>query len=560
VSFRVRDTEGGYRWFLSRAEPLRAGDGTLLYWVGVNLDIEERELAEERLAASNEELRTALKEIEEVQAYLADAQRLTHTGSFVWDTKTREALHLSDEWSRIFEFDAEKGRRAWKERLERVHPEDRIKWQAAIDRAINDKSDYDMEYRILLPSGMTKYLHVVGHPVLNSSGDVVQFMGSVMDITTAKQVEEKIRQQEMELRQILDLTPQHLFVFGSDGSPLYANRAAREYFGVDIDPLLAESRIDFLHPDDRERVLAQKKKGILEGVAHEFEARLLRRDGRFRWFLFRRNPLKDEQGHITRWYSTATDIEDRKQAEERLQHENIALREEIDKTSMFEEIVGASPALQAVLADVAKVAPTESTVLTTGETGTGKELIARAIHKRSPRSSGPFVSVNCAAIPQNLIASELFGHEKGAFTGALQRRTGRFELADGGTIFLHEIGELPAETQIALLRVLQEREFERVGGNQAIRADVRVIAATNRDLHAAIASGAFRNDLFYWLNVFPIEIPPLRERREDIPMLVEYFIGRYASKAGKNIRGLRRRLWICCSRTPGRVIFGSSRM
>jgi formate hydrogenlyase transcriptional activator len=243
--------------------------------------------------------------------------------------------------------------------------------------------------------------------------------------------------------------------------------------------------------------------------------------------------LRDEEGQITRWYVVSTDIEDRKRAEERLQQENVALREEVDEASMFEEIVGASPALQAVLADVAKVAPTGSTVLITGETGTGKELIARSIHKRSPRCSGPFVSVNCAAIPQNLIASELFGHEKGAFTGALQRRTGRFELAEAGTIFLDEVGDLLAETQVALLRVLQEREFERVGGNQAIRADVRVIAATNRDLKAAIASGALRSDLFYRLNVFPIQIPPLRERREDIPMLVNYFIGRYARRTGR---------------------------
>jgi transcriptional regulator with GAF, ATPase, and Fis domain len=192
--------------------------------------------------------------------------------------------------------------------------------------------------------------------------------------------------------------------------------------------------------------------------------------------------------------------------------------------------------LHAVLSRVSKVAPTDSTVLITGETGTGKELIARAVHKRSQRASRAFVSVNCAAIPRDLIASELFGHEKGAFTGATQRRLGRFELAEGGTIFLDEIGELPAETQIALLRVLQEHEFERVGGTGSLRANARVIAATNRDLEAAVASGAFRSDLFYRLNVFPIEVPPLRERKEDIPILVEYFIDRYARNAGKIIR------------------------
>jgi len=220
---------------------------------------------------------------------------------------------------------------------------------------------------------------------------------------------------------------------------------------------------------------------------------------------------------------------------DRLQRENIALREEIDKTSMFEEIVGTSSPLRTVLSDVSKVAPTDSTVLITGETGTGKELIARAIHKRSPRAAGAFVAVNCAAIPSSLIASELFGCEKGAFTGALRRRQGRFELADGGTIFLDEVAELPAETQIMLLRVLQEREFERVGGCEPIRANVRVIAATNRDLHAALTDGTFRADLFYRLNVFPLEVPSLRDRRADIPLLVGYFIHRYARRAGKRI-------------------------
>lgn len=225
---------------------------------------------------------------------------------------------------------------------------------------------------------------------------------------------------------------------------------------------------------------------------------------------------------------------------DQLYKENLALREEIDITRMFEEIVGSSPALQSALTRVAKVAPTESTVLITGETGTGKELVARAIHKRSQRSSRAFVSVNCAAIPRDLIASELFGHEKGAFTGATQRRLGRFESAEGGTIFLDEVGELPAETQIALLRVLQEREFQRVGGNEPLKADARVVAATNRDLQAAIAEGKFREDLFYRLNVFPIEVPPLRERREDIPLLVEYFVDRYASKAGKAIKSINK--------------------
>jgi formate hydrogenlyase transcriptional activator len=251
--------------------------------------------------------------------------------------------------------------------------------------------------------------------------------------------------------------------------------------------------------------------------------------------------LRDEDGTVIRRYATATDIDDRKRTEERVRKENVALREEIDKASMFEEIVGSSAVLKEVLSRVSQVAPTDATVLLTGETGTGKELIARAIHKRSKRSAKAFVTVNCAAIPSTLIGSELFGHEKGAFTGALQRRLGRFELADGGTIFLDEIGELPPDMQSALLRVLQEGEFERVGGTHTIRADVRVIAATNRDLETAMTNGTFRSDLFYRLQVFPIEIRPLRERQEDIPLLVEYFIDRYANKMRKKICGIDRK-------------------
>ncbi len=290
-----------------------------------------------------------------------------------------------------------------------------------------------------------------------------------------------------------------------------------------------------------ERLKEERQRALSGDKPFENEQRMRGGDGLYRWFLFRFNPVRDQEGRVLRWYATGTDIHERKQAEERVRNENLALREEIDRTSMFEEIVGSSEGLRRVLVQVSKVAATDSTVLVLGETGTGKELIARAIHKRSRRAAEPFIRVNCAAIAPSLVTSELFGHERGAFTGAVQRRLGRFEAANGGTIFLDEVGDLPMETQVALLRVLQEREFERIGSSRPISVDVRVVAATNRDLEAAVATGVFRQELFYRLNVFPIRILPLRDRRDDIPLLAQYLIERYASQAGKRIRRISKR-------------------
>jgi PAS domain S-box-containing protein len=362
----------------------------------------------------------------------------------------------------------------------------------------------------------------------------------VVDLTERKRAEEAVRQSEKQLRDVIETMPVIAFTTLSDGSIEFVNRRWVEYTGLTAEEV-GLYRKATVHPDDMRGHINKWQESLASGEPFENEVRHLRADGQFRWFLVRGVPLRDEAGNILKWFGTLTDIEDRKQAEERLRNENVFLREEIDKGSMLEEIVGNSAALQGVLARVAKVAPTDSTVLITGETGTGKELIARSIHKKSQRSGRAFVSVNCAALPPSLIPSELFGHEKGAFTGAMQRRLGRFELADGGTIFLDEVGELLPDTQVALLRVLQEREFERVGGGQPIHVDVRVIAATNRDLRAAVAKGAFRQDFFYRLNVFPVEVPPLRERKNDILMLVEYFIDRYARKAGKNIRRVNKK-------------------
>jgi formate hydrogenlyase transcriptional activator len=519
---RLRRFDGAYRWFLFRANPLRDESGNIVKWYGINFDIEDRKRAEEALRIS--------------ESYLAEAQRLSHTGSWAWSPE-QDIRYWSEECYRVLSFDPQDGLPRFEDFFQRIHSDDQPGFRGLMQTAIREKAEWEADYRIVHPGCAIKDIHVVGHPVLSTSGHLVEFVGTVIDVTERKRAEEELRRSEMELRQMLDLAPQQVAVFGPGRERLYANRILLDYIGLTLEEW--RQRFDhgeFVHPDDWERVTRHFDRALTSGAGFELELRLRKGDGRYRWFLARHNPVRDDKGQIMRWYVAGTDIEDRKRAEERLQQENVALREEIDKASMFEEIVGTSPALKSVLSLISKVAPSNSTVLITGETGTGKELVARAIHRRSDRASRAFVSVNCAAIPRDLIASELFGHEKGAFTGATQQRLGRFELASGGTIFLDEVGELPAETQVALLRVLQEREFERVGGTRRIRADVRVIAATNRDLQAAISAGSFRSDLFYRLHVFPLDIPSLRERREDIPLMVEYFIDRYARKAGKNIK------------------------
>ena len=405
LEFRRRRNDGEYRWFLFRANPHCDGTGQIDRWYITQTDIEDLKRAENALRRR--------------KAYLAQAQVLSHTGSFGWNLATGE-LHWSDETFDILGY-----KKTLKPSLDlvfdRVHPDDLPLVREALTRASEEQHGFEFEHRVLLPNGAIKHVHVIARPFKEENGDI-ELVGSVMDVTARQKAFQEIQ------------------------------------------------------------------------------------------------ALKDE-----------------------LYKENIALRKEIGQTSMFEEVVGTSAVLQIVLERAAKVAPTDSTVLITGETGTGKELVARAIHKRSQRADRPFVAVNCAAIPSSLIMSELFGHEKGAFTGAAQRRLGRFELAQGGTLFLDEVGDLPLETQVALLRVLQEREFERVGGTEVLQADVRVIAATNRDLNPTIAAGVFRSDLYYRLNVFPLKLPPLRERRQDIPLLVNYFVDRLGRRAGKKIKNIRKK-------------------
>jgi PAS domain S-box-containing protein len=426
-----------------------------------------------------------------------------------------------------------------------VHPDDRQSVLERFVRSVQTGEPYINEERHLGLDGAYRWFQVRGKLLRGQDGGVVRWCVLHTDIDERRRAEDAVRSSERDLKLIIDTIPGLAWSARPDGGADFFNRHYLEFVGLAPERVRDWGWTDAVHPHDLENLATVWRQVLLSEVPGSAEARLRRHDGEYRWCLFRVDALRDQAGKVVKWYGINTDIEDRKRTEaelgalkDQLYRENLALRHEVDRTSMFEEIVGASKTLKTVLSRIAKVAPTDSTVFISGETGTGKELIARAVHKRSSRAGRAFVSVNCAALAPTLISSELFGHEKGAFTGATQRRLGRFELADGGTIFLDEVGELLPETQAMLLRVLQEREFERVGGTHPVEVDVRVIAATNRDLKAAIGAGSFRQDLYYRLNVFPIEVPPLRERRDDLLMLVEYFVQRYASRAGKHVRSI----------------------
>lgn len=534
---RTRRADGEYRWQFHRKVPLRDQSGKIAKWYGSSIDIEERRRAEDALRRS--------------EFYLAEGQRLAHVGSWAFDPDGFD--YWSAELFRMYGFDPESKAPGLQEYLNCVHPQDREFMASLIERILTEASPFDVTKRIVRPDGEVRFIRCVSAPIVNNQ-NLKKYIGSAIDVTEHELLTQELRRREAYLAEAQKLS--HTGSCGwsvLSGDIVWSDETYRIFeYDRSAKPTL-EMILQRVHPDDRDLVQQVIDRAFSDGTNFEVKHRLLMPDGAVKHL----HVIADAVRHCpenVELVGAVTDITEQTRAradlekafeeinklKDQLYKENLALKEEIDQTSMFEEIIGSSAALRRVLVHVAKVAPTDSTVLITGETGTGKELIARAVHKRSQRAGHAFVSVNCAAIPPSLIASELFGYEKGAFTGASQRRLGRFELADGGTLFLDEVGELPSETQITLLRVLQERAFERVGGNQPISVDVRVLAATNRDLKAAVDAGTFRRDLFYRLNVFPIHMPPLRERVDDIPLLVEYLTERYASKIGRKIRSIKR--------------------
>ena len=552
---RLRRFDGEYRWFLFRASPLRDRSGTVVKWYGTNTDIDDQKRAEDELRASEHNFRLIVDSIPGLVCTMSAVGEVEFLNRRVLEYfgKTVEEL------------------KGWATG-DVIHPDDLPRVIATFTNSVAAGQPYGLENRYRRADGSYRWFEFRALPARDAAGRILRWYALLIDIDDRKQTEEKLRESEAVLLEAQQLSHTGSWMHDPATGRTWQSPELLRIFGVnpnEEDASSGETFIARIHPEDAPIEAANYARAQEAKKDFEGDYRIVLLDGSIRRIHNVAHPKLDESGNLIGYVGIAMDVTEQWQArtnlerafeeikilKDRLHDENLALREQIDQGFMFEEIVGSSPALQRVLSSVVSVAPTDSTVLITGETGTGKELIARAIHKRSQRAGQAFISVNCASIPTSLIASELFGHEKGAFTGALQRRQGRFELAHSGTIFLDEIGELPAETQVTLLRVLQEREFERVGGSRVLKTDVRVVAATNRHLPAAVAAGTFRADLYYRLNVFPIPLPSLRERREDIPILVEYFVKRYAEKARKLINKIdKNTLTLCQSyHWPGNI-------
>src|SRR6266404_1471836 len=541
VEGRFRRFDGEFRWFLFRGSPLRDRSGKVAKWYGTNTDLEERKRAEEALRKSEERWRSVF-ENSAIGVALTD-----HNGRFLATNHVFQAMvGYTEEELRAVNF------------LDLTHEDYRQANWALITELVEGKlRQFQIEKKYRRKDGSLIWVSN-NVSLVPGTERVPRFVMALSeDITERKRAEDALRASEAFLLDAQRLTRTCSWRHEVLSGKVTVSAEGLAMYG--IEPEDDASSADFYHrrkhPQDRPEVEQAYAAALRRKSDFEAEFRIVLPDGTTKHIRSIGHPILDERGDVVEFVGASIDVtehhraradlekafEEIKRLRDQLHDENVVLREQIDQAFMFEEIVGTSSALQEVLSRLMKVAPTDSSVLVSGETGTGKELVARAIHKRSRRSERAFVSVNCAALAPSLISSELFGHEKGAFTGATQRRPGRFELANAGTIFLDEVGELPTDVQVALLRVLQEREFERVGGTVSIKVDVRVIAATNRNLEAAKANGTIRSDLFYRLNVFPIEVPPLRERKDDVLMLLEYFVHRYAKKVGKNFGKINKR-------------------
>jgi PAS domain S-box-containing protein len=433
-----------------------------------------------------------------------------------------------------------------------IPAEDRERVKRETNEILASRKPGTVQFRWSTRDGRSLWVEAHLAAVTDENGEPVGLRGVTMDITERVKAESSLRASEGRFRIMADSAPVMIWMAGPDQRCSYLNQGWLSFTGRTIDAEIGTGWTEIVSPHDYVRFLDRYNAAFQARESFQVEFRMRRADGVYRWVYDCGTPRFSADGEFLGYIGSCIDISDRKHAEEalllaheevsklknQLEAENIYLKEEIKLAHNVDEIVGDSDAIKYVLFKIEQVGQTDATVLILGETGTGKELVARAIHNQSLRKDRPLVKVNCAALSASLIESELFGHEKGSFTGASARKIGRFELADGGTIFLDEIGELPLELQSKLLRIVQEGEFERLGSTKTLKVNVRILAATNRNLKAEVEKGTFREDLWYRLNVFPITVPPLRQRREDIPQLVEHFVNALSKKVGKNITAI----------------------
>jgi formate hydrogenlyase transcriptional activator len=508
-----------------------------VYPTAIGLSVYFRDISDRRAAQH------ALQESEDRLLLAHQAARM---GTFEWNMQTGV-----NTWSKELEKmyglvpgSFPRTQAAW-ERL--VHPEDRLRAEAVVQQAIETGRPAEGEWRVKWPDGSIHWIFGRCQVFTDGSGRPLRLTGINIDITERMFARQAIEESEARFRNLSDTAPVLIWLVDENQACTYVNKQFLDFTGRTLEQELGFGWAEDIHPEDLRQTMESYTTAFQKRAPLELELRIRRVDGQYRWVMASNTPRFSSEGTFLGYIGTGVDFTERKESEEalraaheqlqqlknQLEAENIYLQEELQEDQAFGDMIGQSAPIKHVLFKVSQVAPTDSIVLITGETGTGKELVAHAIHAASRRKDRPLIRVNCAALSPSLIESELFGHEKGAFTGAAGRKLGRFEVANGGTLLLDEIGELPLDLQSKLLRVLQDGEFERVGGTRTVRVDVRIIAATNRDLKQDVEKRRFREDLWYRVNVFPITTPPLRDRPDDIPLLIDHFVRRFARKFGK---------------------------